>query len=170
MLVYHPLLDVNHCTYRLCAILSSISAEEISIDQLRILDYYYLFPSEIKNITPWPASLKGNIKKLVKNITDCFEDIGNPSRVFFDLFHFQKNAILELVSKGIIEPSVFETGQVKLSSQAFPYELASLIKNDPFVNSDTFKIISCELPKLEMNGPNGLKKRSGLMEFRYDPS
>lgn len=170
MLIYHPAQDVNHCVYRICAILISVNSQELSLDQLRVLDFYYLFPSEIKKIKPWPALLKGQLRKVAFSIDDCFESLDNRSRVFYDLLHFQKNAVLELASKGVVDKEVFESGRVQLISGSLPAKFERLIASDEFIKSDVFRLIVNELPKLEMSGANGLKKRSGLMEYVYDPA
>lgn len=167
MLIYHPAYDANHCLYRLLAILQATTEFPITWDQLRVLDYYYLFPSQLKNIKPWPSSIKDFRTKL-KSIPDQFEDINNPARVLYDLQVFQKTAALELIAKGIISKSDFEGGLLKLNIDPLPSNFAELIENDCFLKSDAFEVITKALPKIEFNGDSGLKKRSGLMEYIYD--
>lgn len=167
MLIYHPAYDANHCLYRLLAILQATTESSITWDQLRVLDYYYLFPSQLKNIKPWPSNIK-DFKTKLKSIPDQFEDINNPARVLYDLQVFQKTAALELIAKGIISKAEFESGILKLNSDLLPGCYVEFIGNDFFLKSDAFKVITKALPKVEFNGDSGLKKRSGLMEYIYD--
>ncbi|MNE15873.1 hypothetical protein D3C76_1032950 [compost metagenome] len=167
MLIYHPAYDANHCLYRLLAILQATIDSSITWDQLRVLDYYYLFPSQLKNIQPWPANIK-EFKVKLKSIPDQFEDINNPARVLYDLQVFQKTAALELIAKEIISKTDFEDGKIKLNYNSLPDGYLKLVEDDYFLRSDAFEIITKALPKVDFNGASGLKKRSGLMEYIYD--
>ncbi|WP_124414827.1 ABC-three component system middle component 5 [Pseudomonas sp. R4-35-07] len=167
MLIYHPAYDANHCLYRLLAILQATTEFSLTWDQLRILDYYYLFPSQLKNIKPWPASIK-EFKVQLKSIPEQFEDINNPARVLYDLQVFQKTAALELIAKGIISKFEFESGLIKIDTGLLPIGYLELLDSDLFLRGDAFEIITKALPKVEFNGESGLKKRSGLMEYIYD--
>nr|WP_279653946.1 ABC-three component system middle component 5 [Pseudomonas morbosilactucae] len=166
-MIYHPAYDANHCLYRLLAILRATDEFFLTWDQLRVLDYYYLFPSQLKNIKPWPANIK-EFKADLKSIPGQFEDISNPARVLYDLQVFQKTAALELIAKGVISKSDFESGFLKVNSELLPDGYTELVENDIFLKSAAFDIITKALPKVEFNGDAGLKKRSGLMEYIYD--
>ena len=50
MLVYHPIYDSYHCIFRILCILHDIQQVDIEVDLIRILDFYVLFPSRLKNI------------------------------------------------------------------------------------------------------------------------
>ena len=167
MLIYHPAYEANHCLYRLLGILQGTTNFPLTWDQLRILDYYYLFPSQLKNIKPWPTNLK-EFKIKLKAIPEQFEDINNPARVLHDLQIFQKTAVLELIAKGIVSKLDFENGILKVNTGLLPSRYLELVETDLFLKSDEFEVITKALPKLEFNGASGLKKRSGLMEYIYD--
>lgn len=166
MLIYHPAFDANHCLYRIVSILSA-TKKDVSWQLLRILDFYYLFPSQIKNINPWPREIQ-KYKALTKKIPDEFEDITNPARVFFDLEAFQKTATLELIAKGVLSKDSFDSGIMKLEPNSIPDLYKEVLAKDSFVQGSTFKIITEALPQAAFSGPNGLKRRSGLMEYIYD--
>ena len=48
MIIYNPAFDIYHCVYRMISILSNLVNEKIEVDKLRILDFYMVFPGEIK--------------------------------------------------------------------------------------------------------------------------
>ncbi|MDH0747970.1 hypothetical protein N5D61_16690 [Pseudomonas sp. GD03842] len=166
MLIYHPAFDANHCVYRIVSILSA-TQKDISWPLLRILDFYYLFPGQLKKLSPWPKEIQ-KYKSLVKQVPDEYESITNPARVFFDLESFQKTAILELIAKGVLSKSSFDQGVMKLESESISQDYKVNLVSDPFVNSPAFKVITEALPVVQFGGMNGLKKRSGLMEYIYD--
>lgn len=167
MLMYHPAFDASHCLYRMVAILSRVKSN-LSWDLLRIIDFYYLFPSELKKISPWPSEMR-EYKAIIASIPSPFEEITNPSRIFFDLQEFQKTAILELITKGIIDKNKFDSKVVELIPNSIPTGFLRSVEKDSFVSSKIFEALVKGLPKVELQGASGLKKRSKLMEFVYDP-
>lgn len=167
MLIYHPAFDASHCVYRLLAILIGVKGNSVSWDVLRVLDYFYLFPSQLKKIEPWPTSIR-EYRNKVKKIPDQFEDISNSARLFFDLREFQRSAILELVAKDIVDKDGFERGEINLKKDVLPNEFIDFVLSDEFVKGEAYEVISRALPEVEFNGASGLKNRSGLMEYRYD--
>ena len=167
MLIYHPAFDANHAMYRIVSILNAASNTSISWPLLRIMDFYYLFPGQLKNIKPWPRAMQ-KFKSHAAKIPDQFEDLTNPARTFFELQLFQKTATLELIAKGILSKSSFKNDLMVLELSSLPSTYIDLVEADDFLKSDAFKIITKELPAIKFNGPNGLKSRSGLMEYVYD--
>ncbi|MFR0672101.1 ABC-three component system middle component 5 [Enterobacterales bacterium AW_CKDN230030176-1A_HGKHYDSX7] len=167
MLMYHPAFDANHCLYRIVSILHATADQQISWPLLRLLDFYYLFPSQLKNIKPWPSEIR-KLKALVTKIPEQFEDLTNPARTFFELETFQKTATLELIAKGVISKSSFDKGIMELEPDSLPSAYTALLDTDVFLKSDVFEVITKGLPKTKFKGSNGLKSRSGLMEYIYD--
>ncbi|GFZ63143.1 MULTISPECIES: ABC-three component system middle component 5 [Pseudomonas] len=167
MLMYHPAFDANHCLYRTVSILNATGSTPISWPLFRMLDFYYLFPSQLKAIKPWPREI-GKYKSKTANIQDQFEDLTNPARTFFDLQSFQKAATLELIAKGCLSKSEFDKGIMQLEPDALPPGYIALLETDEFLRSDAFIVITKALPEAPFYGSNGLKSRSGLMEFIYD--
>lgn len=167
MLIYHPAFDANHCLYRLISILSSTGNSPINWALLRMLDFYYLFPGQLKNIKPWPREMQ-RFKAHAANIPEQFEYLTNPARTFFELQPFQKAAALEMIAKGVLSKSSFDNDLMVLESSSLPSAYIELLEADDFLKGKTFKIISEELPKIKFSGSTGLKSRSGLMEYIYD--
>lgn len=167
MLMYHPAFDANHCLYRIVSILYATTDQQISWPLLRLLDFYYLFPSQLKNIKPWPSEIR-NLKARVLKIPEQFEDLTNPARTFFELESFQKTATLELIAKGVISKSSFDKGIMELEPDSLPSAYTALLETDNFLKSEAFEVITKGLPRTKFNGSNGLKFRSGLMEYIYD--
>ena len=167
MLMYHPAFDANHCLYRIVSILHATKDVPISWSLLRMLDFYYLFPSQLKNIKPWPREIQ-KMKALAMKIPDQFEDLSNPARTFFELQPFQKTAMLQLIAKGVLSKTAFDKGIMKLDPDYLRSEYTALLNTDDFLKSDAFQVITKGLPSAEFNGASGLKSRSSLLEYVYD--
>lgn len=167
VLIYHPAFDANHCVYRMVSVLRAADKFPISWALWRLMDFYYLFPGQLKNIKPWPREMQ-KFKKHVLKIPNQFEDLTNPARLFFELQEFQKAAALELIAKGVLSKSSFDSDFMVLEKTSLSSSYIEVLEIDAFLKSETFKVIVEGLPSVNFNGVNGLKARSGLMEYIYD--
>lgn len=165
-MLYHPFKDSNHCSYRLLSILTSIS-HPLLVEKLKIIDFYYLFPYFLKSIDPWPNDIL-TFKKFLKEVPDSYESLPNKAKLFFDVNQLQNQSMFYLASKGIISVDALHEGDVVLIKEKIPNEILIKIKEDSFNNSNVFKILTEALPVTKWSGSSGLKKRSGLMEYKYD--
>lgn len=166
MILYHPLKDANHCIYRMLSILVK-SPSEISLERLRVIDFFHIFPHLLASISPWPSDI-GEYKKYTKKIPPSFESIPDKRRLFYELTEIHKQSILTLVSKGILDKDRAKSGVAMLNKNNIPEKLITTIENDEYNNSKIFEILTKGLTVTPWSGRNGLKDRSGLMEFRYD--
>lgn len=165
MLIYHPAYDAYHCVYRLIAITDVL--REIEFAKLRILDFYLCFPSEIVNIELPQAHQK--IRRLAKNAKNKFRGPISKDRTFRDLESIHHSAVKLLAASGVFNADNLESGTVSRTDWKAPDDFRH---NDRFVASATQELaeyVVNQLSTLPLRGPNGLKQRTGLMEFRYDP-
>lgn len=164
MILYHPIKDIYHTQYRIISIL--LYTGQVSKEKLRLLDFYYNFPHFISEIQPWPSDIKEyKIKRgLVK---EPFEKIANKKRVFFQMNDIFNSALAILVAKNLVEISG-RGKNISIKKDKIPDQLMHEIDEDPFVKSPIFNTIVSGLTKTKWSGQNGLKKRSGLLEFKYD--
>ena len=80
----------------------------------------------------------------------------------------QRAALETLASKNILEPNLFKDGKVQLLSEVVPKELASRAARANEANQPLLEFLAVFASEYELMGENGIKARSGLMEFRYD--
>lgn len=165
-MLYHPAKDHNHCIYRMIAILLAVD-QSLTVEKIRLLDFYYLFPHLIKEIKPWPSDISQH-RKVARNITDSFEMITDKRRVFFELENLQKAALSVLMSRGILDNAEYKKGELRLIKNKIPKEILEIMSRDKYINSDEFAVITRGLARTKWRGANGLKKRTGLMEYKYD--
>lgn len=166
MLLYHPYKDSNHCVFRTLSILWYFD-QGISIEKLKILDFFYLFPHFLKEIDSWPKNLVKFRKKII-DIDSPFEKTPNKKKLFFDMDSIQNQALMQLASKGILSINSIKDGILILNKSRLPCELVEKMQIDEFNNSEIFKTLIDGVSEFPWSGEKGLKKRSGLMEYKYD--
>lgn len=167
MLIYHPVFDTSHCVYRSLLLLQEQDYFEIDIELFRLMDFYVLFPSLLKLIKPFPNELR-RYKKEIQKISDPYENIQNPNRIFIELRRIQSIAFHHLLSRNLIDMESYTDGKIKRTKTALPEELSHSLSEDSYRKSEWFAFVSKGFLQIEFYGSNGLKKRTGLMEYRYD--
>lgn len=165
--MYHPVQDVNHCVYRILLLLEHTTHDEIGLDLYRLLDFYMLFPHLLKDIEPLPKEL-GPYKRLLKEIPAPFESMRNTKRIMHELESLQTAALHSLLAKQLINIEKFKSKLLQRTEVLLPNALASAIQSSDLAKKEWFRMVINDLPVIDFGGRKGLKKRSGLMEFRYD--
>lgn len=162
-MIYHPRNDIYHCCFRLLSILSSHN-QPISIEKIRIIDFYLVYPNFIKEITLPRKNGNTKLKNKYAKMSPPFEIMPNKKILFSELKDFQYSAISLLRAKSIIEL------KERTISKASDYWLLpeTFFKENNILNDETqVQLIKC-LCSIELTGIQGLKHRTGLMEYRYD--
>jgi hypothetical protein len=167
MLMYHPAQDANHCVFRTLLILEHTVHEDIELELYRLQDFYVLFPHMLKHIRPLPTELRA-YKRLLSGIPEPYETMRNTKRILYELESLQTVAIHNLLAKQLIDIESFKAGRLKRTLTPFPEELNAVIQTSEQAQEEWFRMVINELPAIDFGGKNGLKKRTGLMEFRYD--
>ena len=165
MLIYHPAFDAYHCVFRMLLLTNSLKMIEYS--KLRILDFYLCFPAEISKIE-LPKAMQ-SIRNVAKGARNKFRGPVSALRTFRDLEQIQNSAVRLLAASEIFDSKMLEEGIIIRSDRALPEELkrsTSTIQRQP---NELTTFVLAELSKLELQGTGGLKQRTGLMEYRYDP-
>ena len=164
MLIYHPGYDVNHCCYRILNILFNVDDNQLNHDLLKLFDFYYLYPHLLKKISRLPKPLCYE-KKLISAIEEPFEITPNSKSLFFEMSILQEDAINSLINKGLI---TIKGKLILLSIDNVPPTLVQKFRDGVFSSSHIHQMLLKNLPKVTLNGLNGIKAKSGLMEYRYD--
>ena len=165
MLIYNPIYDLFHCSFRQLQILYH-AKDEIRIEKMKILDFYLTFPSEILRVR-LPKEAQG-FRKYLRELKNPYEIIIDNKRLFLKMEPYQVSASNFLSSLGIIDHNSLEEGFIKKTSSPFPEELLLQIELRNKENAQVINIITQVLMKINLNGPDGLKARTNLMEYKYD--
>lgn len=168
MLIYHPVQDANHCMFRALLMLENSVHSEIDINLYRLIDFYMLFPSLLKEIRPLPEALR-SYRKVFNTIPEPYESLKNTKRIIHQLEPLQTVALQNLIAKDLVDLDVFkESKKIRRTDKPLPETLRDAIQSSHYVSEEWFRVVINELPNISFTGRNGLKKRSGLMEYRYD--
>ena len=166
MLVYNPAFDIYHTVLRILKLESKLKGE-IEIERIRIYDFFYLFPSKLRLMRlPREAT---SLRKLLPEDNNPYSQIADSKKLFEKMMPFQVAAIKTIVSLGFFEKEAFSLGKIKRTNSDYPPELKKLINEIDTDRRNALIIISQYLDKITLYGLNGLKSRSSLIEYRYDP-
>lgn len=165
MILYHPLFDVYHCLFRILLLLETSNKKEMEKERLRILDFYLLFPHALKSFR-FPKHLKSK-SKFVNSLKTSYEQFGSSYILFLKLTPFQDSALGHLISTNIINKDKFEIGIIERTSTFLPEEVINSFKK-PDIDSNLVSLLSGFFTEINLDGTDGLKARSGLIEFKYD--
>ena len=166
MLVYNPAFDLYHTILRILKVESRLR-KELEIERVRIYDFLFLFPMEMKNIRFSKKEL--SLKYLIPKNDSPYSEIIDSGKLFKRMEPFQITAIKSIVSLGLFDKAAFEAGYIKRMNPELPKDIAVLVNNIDPQRKNALVIISQFLDKLELFGEDGLKSRTSLIEYRYDP-
>lgn len=169
MLVYHPAQDPYHAAFRLTRIIAHAEMDHFFADQLRILDFFLLYPSFLREIK-FPQELK-RWRSKVETAQNPYHVTGNALTLFTRLRPVQAAGLGLLVGSGFITGSGPEPVSVKFNpSTKSVLDVVALARDRNSSGDDlvVLEFIARKLAKLPFFGRKGLKARTGLLEFRYD--
>ena len=165
MLIYHPAFDAYHCVYRMAMLTQKLN--ELEYSKLRILDFYLCFPAEIANIE-LPKDLQ-KIRAVARAASNKFRGPVSSLRTFHDLEQIQNSATRLLAASDVFDSKKLEEGIISRTSRALPTEFSKTMSVQLNQVGTLFEFVLTQLSALPLQGDGGLKQRSGLMEYRYDP-
>lgn len=164
MLVYHPAYDAYHCVFRSLQIVRAVNVIELT--KLRILDFYFCFPSELKRIRL--PSEHSEARKIAKEAQNEYHGPVSMQQTFRDMEHIQLAALRTLAASRLLDTAEFETGLIRRTKIDIPSGLQAALDKAAEENRAVLDYITQKLCEIPLLGENGLKHRTGLMEYRYD--
>ena len=165
MLIYNQTFDIYHCAYRVLFSLSVLPEREYQIGFIRLVDFYVLFPHMLSQVR-LPTKHR-SLKKKLSSKKNNYNDIPSPKRLFNDLYNIQIQCINFLSSINLIDSRKVIENIILKSNTQIPSDINNLIQSELSHNESLIQTIHA-LSEIPLNGTNGLKARTGLMEYRYD--
>jgi hypothetical protein len=164
---YQPAYDPYHAAFRLMRLLNVFGVEAVSFHTVRIADFYLCFP-HLLNEVRLPNNLRV-YKKLSQDISANVPYGNMPDKtIIFGLMRpFQEAAAQTLAYNGYIDGELIKISIVKRTDISLPKKLQDAVDARNEEEHSIVSIVSL-FPSIKLEGKNGLKDRTGLMEHRYD--
>lgn len=167
MLVYHPAFDLHNCTFRMLQLLNFMKQDELELETLRIWDFYLTFPGEVSKIV-FPTDLK-NLKKVFRDrAKNPYENLIDPKRLFSRMRTYQLASLKSLASYGFIDSELLNSNIIRQTKKEIPKELIGFIEDISVEKLNVIKLVT-GFSNFPLLGPFGLKARTGLLQYKYDP-
>ena len=169
-LTFQAAFDPFHAVFRLFRLRPVI--EEIGPvhrDLVRILDFYLLFPFRIDGIRLNPKHRSHKKLAAAYSGTKPYGDLPDSVVLFERMAPMQAAAMETLVAQGFLDSSAFERGVVEVTDKETPADLAPRLASLNERQSDLILFLEVLASEYPLAGDGGLKARTGLIEYRYDP-
>ena len=79
-------------------------------------------------------------------------------------------AMSTLIAAGLIKQDSFKKGMIEIVDKSLPPDLHTAVESFLSRGTEIKQFIINDLTTIKLFGVDGLKHRTGLMEFRYDHS
>jgi hypothetical protein len=163
MILYHPYDDIYHCFFRLILLISKLEQREYALKTIQILDFYFLFPSLLKNITlPKEFSLN---RTYINQFSSPYSNINDPKKMIVHLEHQIRSVTHHLAAYSMLDVEKLKKDIVLVQNKNIYENIIGEIKE--YDNSLLCFLVDT-VAKIPLNGPKGLKARTNLFEYRYD--
>jgi hypothetical protein len=168
-LTFQPAFDPFHAVFRALRLRPTIVEHgALHRDQVRILDFYLLFPFRISGIRLAPQHRR--YRKLAHDYEQNkpYRDQPDDGSIFGRMEPMQLTALDTLAKQNFIVSERWNLGEVAATRHAIPPVLESRIEEINAEESDLMLFLNILASEYEFLGPNGLKARTQLLESRYD--
>lgn len=168
-LVYQPAFDPYNTAFRLLRLRDGIRLDEpMPFEGIRILDFFLLFPFLIRDVRL--KQKDKNFRKLSEGYENLrpYARMPESSQLLERMRPFQLAAGKRLAASEFINPKIWKEGAFLKSETVLPLDLKSAISEINAKQVDLLKMLAEFANGYSLSGPDGLKARSGLLEFRYD--
>lgn len=168
-LTYNEAFDPYHAVFRFLRLhLACDISAGLPFDTLRILDFYLLFPFRLQamrlfsNDTGW------------RRISKSYEEqapygaMPDDSTIFSRIEPFQRAAANSLVHSGHLVIDAWDMNEVQFTTEKLP---AAVMMRCSELNNRMEDVVGilCQIKaRYPLGGRDGLKDRTGLLEYRYD--
>jgi len=145
--------------------------EYVELDRLRIWDFYMTFPNEASKIT-FPQDLielKRVFKQRKQKDINPYENLIDPRKIIERMKPYQIYALKSIASYGFIDSDDFSKNIIRRTDKEIPKEILEKFEQTNDVEMNILKLV-VGFSELPLFGKTGLKYRTGLIDFKYDPN
>lgn len=168
-LTYNEAFDPYHAAFRFVRLhLACDIQNRVPFDTIRILDFYLLFPFRLQAMRlfdedrGWRRVSKAYLEKAP------YGAMPDDAVVFSRMETVQRAAASSLVMSGYLARDAWELNEVQFTKEKIPDALR-LRCSELNTKMKDFVEILCQIrARYPLGGRDGLKDRTGLLEYRYD--
>ena len=167
-LTYQAAFDSYHAIFRLFRLHPTITRKgPLHRDHVRILDYYLLFPSRTEPIRLNPQDRR--FKKLAKIYAhdESYVDLPEDHLLFSRMQPTQLAAIDTLAAQLYFDPEKLSSNLVVATGRLMPDAISKRVQEANSQDSELLEFLE-SFASYPLMGVNGVKARTGLLEYRYD--
>lgn len=169
-LTYNEAFDPYHAVFRFFRLRSACSLDpSIPFDMFRILDFYLLFPFRLQGMKLYDSDTSWRKISKAYSFQVPYGDLPDDVVIFSKMETFQHAAITSLVASGFLEAAAWESRQVTCTAKNIPDDMLKRCDEVNAKMTDFLAILSELKKRYPLGGRDGLKDRTGLLEYRYDP-
>ncbi|MCZ8403614.1 hypothetical protein O9570_19325 [Achromobacter xylosoxidans] len=170
MLIYDPALDPYHGAVRLLTLVTAASEQKIdlTLDAARLADYFLVYPYKLHAFR-FPDEFK-SMRTAVKEAENPYRNASGNRVAFERMRPIFLSTLSGLAAAAIIDDDKVKQGLIRRSHKMLPPELVSAIQHFRQRQSAVGNFVLSKFISIPTNGKDGLKHRSGLLEYRYDPT
>jgi len=168
-LTYNEAFDPYHTVFRFLRLREGCNIKKaLHFDVLRILDFYLLFPFRIQGMSLHSEDIGWRgISRSYANLTP-YGEIPDDLSIFSKMEPFQRAAVTSLCNVGALSEEAWSKDEVLFEEIELNENLILRCKELNHSMADILDILSAIIEHYPLLGRNGLKDRTGLLEFRYD--
>lgn len=169
--MYVPAFDPFHAIYRLLHILTRFQGDEsVEVDRVCIFDFYLLFPERTYaiHLKADETDLRTLRTKYVKRRTNPYNPYIQNRRLYARIHTYQLIALNHLAAYGLLCPQSLREHRIRLTQPEQINELIRQIEPLPEEEQNVLSWLSLSFRLTPLRGTDGLKHRTGLLEYKYD--
>jgi len=168
-LSYKEAFDPYHTIFRIFRLKFLLPAEKnLHLDHIRILDFFLANPFRLK-IMSFRAEHRAYRKIATKYFKlSPYSHLPNDFILFEYMRASQVAAVSSLAKNEFLDQTKFIQDVVRFTNMEIPHNLLEQVKSSNQHEDDLCSVVSLLASEYNLLGPNGLKKRTGLLEHRND--
>lgn len=168
-LTYEPAFDPLHSMFRALRLWEGLGASFcLPRDLFRILDFYLLFPAALQGVRFRQEHQQLKRRAVATKRAPPYGPRPEDAVLFERMRPFQDAALETLALQGIFSNESLESGWVEHGHQPVPPELVERVQVANASEEALLAALRTIATSYQLEGANGLKHRTGLLEHRYD--
>lgn len=166
-ITYLPGNDPFHAAFRMFVLFPDDNAPSCQHETARILDFYVCFPVLISEFKAPKTLVKSHNALKRRYLPNTYQVTPKPAIMFHRMRAAHSAASSSLQSFGFFDREAFLDGFVLRTKKELPERIFEAVEVYRRENAELVAFLD-ELKAVSLYGPNGLRARSKLEEYRYD--